>query len=462
MLLALRFFAVDDIILAPLCFLVLWIIVRNRARRNRDPFLRKLYYRGFYFKVICVFAYTFVTEFIFKGGDTGLYYQGVLDLRHALNDDFNFAGNIITTLKLDIDNPLTPYFYYDNYADDFTYNYMLSASNFFVPRLGLIPAVLFFNNYLCINLVFGFFAFGGAMRLFKVFHHYYPQYRRELAIAVIFLPSVGFWSAGLLKDPVCFGSIGYILYAVLNIFVKRTAFRASIAWIVVCGFLLYFIKVYILLVLILSVLIWLFAETNKLISDRTLRNIFSFMTFAISFLVSFFLLNYFTSQEAAKQYKLDTLMDKAEYQRKVVQDLAANDVPLGSNFSINTSNPVALVGNSLAATFFRPFPWEVKSPVAAFSAIEAAFFLFLLLNFVFKRGVKQFFNLTFQDPRMLMCFVFAIVFALAVGASTANFGALSRYKIPCMPFFFIMLLMVYKAGNLRYPNFFYKILNWVK
>lgn len=462
MLLALRFFAVDDLVLAPVCLFLLFAILRNRAEKNPDPQVRRIYYQGFYFKIICVLAYTFVTEFIFKGGDTGLYYQGVQDLRHAINDDFNYTGNVIKTLKLTIDDPLTPYFYYDNYADDFTYNYMMSPSNFFVPRLGLIPAFFFFNNYLCINFVFGFFALGGSIRLFKFFHNYYPKYRREIAIATIFLPSVGFWSAGLLKDPICFGSIGFILYAVYNIFVKRRQFRASIALIVACGFLLYHIKVYILLVLVLSILIWLFAETNKLIKDRTLRNIFSFMTFAISFGVSFMLLNYFTSQEAAQQYKLDTLLDKAEYQRKVVHDLAANTTPLGSNFSINTSNPVALVGNSLAATFFRPFPWEISSPVAMFSAIEAGFFLFLTLNFIFKRGVKKFFSLSFDDPRMLMCFVFAMVFALAVGASTANFGALSRYKIPCMPFFFLMLLMVYKAADLEYPKFFYKVLNWIR
>lgn len=462
MFLALRFFSVNDIVLAPLCFLLLLMIVRNRANRTKDPFLQKLYYRGFYFKVFCVLAYTFVTEFVFHGGDTSLYFQGVKDLRHAISDDFNYVGNIIGSLNLSMDNPLTPYFYYDNYEYDFTYNYMLSPSNFFVPRLGLIPAVLFFNNYLCINMVFGFFAFGGAIRLFKFFYHYYPQYAKELAIATIFLPSVGFWSAGLLKDPICFGSIGYILYAVLNIFVKKKKIKASLVWIVVCGLLLYFIKVYILLVLILAILLWLFAETNKLIKDRTLRNIFSFMTFALSFAVSFFLLNYFTSQEAAQQYKLDTLIDKAEYQRKVVSDLAANDVPLGSNFSINTSNPVALVGNSIVATFFRPFPWEISSPVALFSAIEAAFFLFLFLNFVLRKGFKLFFKLAFNDPRLLMCFVFAVIFAMAVGASTANFGALSRYKIPCMPFFFIMLLMVYKAGKLPYPKFFNKVLNWVK
>jgi hypothetical protein len=461
LILALRFFSINDLVLAPLCLVILYAVIRNRANRNKDPKIRKIYYRGFYFKIFCVLAYTFISEFIFKGGDTNLYFQGVKDLRAALNDDFSHIGTIVKSLHLTIDNPLTPYFYYDNYADDFTFNYMLNTSNFFIPRLGLIPGILFFNNYLCINFIFGFFALGGAIRLFKTFHHYYPAYTRELALATIFLPSVGFWSSGLLKDTVCFGSMGFILYAVFNIFLKKTKIRASVIWIIVCGFLVYYIKVYILLVLILAILIWLFAETNKLIADRTLRNIFSFLTLVASFIIGFFLLNYFTSQEAAQSYKLENLMEKAEYQRKVIENLAET-APLGSNFSINTSNPVTLVPNSLVATFFRPFLWEVKSPVALFSAIESSILLILTLFFFFKRGIKKYFKLAFADPRLLMCFIFSMVFAVAVGASTSNFGALSRYKIPCMPFYFIMLLLLYKKASLAYPKWFSKILNWFK
>jgi hypothetical protein len=447
-------------VLAPLCLLILFGIIRNKAEKQKDPQIRKIYYRGFYFKIICVLAYTFVSEFVFKGGDTNLYFQGVKDLRTALNDDFNHMGTIIRSFKLTMDNPLTPYFYYDNYADDFTFNYMLNTSNFFIPRLGLIPGILFFNNYLCINFIFGFFALGGAIRIFKTFHHYFPAYTSELALATIFLPSVGFWSAGLLKDAVCFGSMGYILYGVLNLVIKKTKIRASLIWIVVGGFLLYNIKVYILLVLILAILIWLFAETNKLIADKTLRNIFSFITLFISFLIGYFLLNYFTSQEAAQNYKLEKLMETADYQRRVIQNLAET-APLGSNFSINT-NPVVLIPNSIVATFFRPFLWEVNSPVALFSAIESFIFLILTLYFFFKRGIGRFFRLAFGDPRLLMCFVFAMIFAVAVGASTSNFGALSRYKIPCLPFYFIMLLMLYKKAYLPYPKWFAKVINWFK
>jgi hypothetical protein len=79
---------------------------------------------------------------------------------------------------------------------------------------------------------------------------------------------------------------------------------------------------------------------------------------------------------------------------------------------------------------------------------------------MFKRGVLKFFTVSFSDGRILMCFAFAIVFAFAIGSSTANFGALSRYKIPCMTFYMLFLLLLYNKQNLPYPKWFNKVINF--
>lgn len=455
MYLSARFFSANDVFLVPLCLLILYAIVRSRAERPENKEIRNIYYRGFAFKVLFGFGYALATEYIFKGGDTGLYYQSITDLRAALSDDFGFINTIVESKSIDLDNPLAPYFYYDNNPDDFTFNYMRSASNFFIPRLGLLPSLIFMNSYLCLCFVFGFCAYAGSIRIFKFFYYYYPAYKREIALAAVYIPSVVFWSAGLLKDSVTFGGIGLILYGVFNIFVRKNNIKASLFWIAISAYLVFNIKVYILLAFILALTIWFFAEINKVIKDKTLRRIFSFLTFLSSLIVAYFLLNYFTTQEAAQSFKLDTLLEKTEKQRNALESVKIEG---NSAFKINSSNPVALVLGSLTATFFRPFIWEVNTPIALFSAIESFAFLLLTLNFFFKRGIPLFFKNIFSDPKLLMCFVFSIVFAIAVGASTTNFGALSRYKIPCMPFYFIMLLLVYKKAALDYPQWFNKIL----
>lgn len=451
MLLALRFFSLNDIILVPVCLAILFAIIRSKAEKAENASIKKVYYQGFYYKVFFVFAYTLVTEFVFRGGDTGLYYQGVMDLRAALNDDFDHIGTIIHSKSIGLDNPLASYFYYDNYSDDFTFNYMRDVSNFSIPRLALLPAIIFFNSYLCISLIFGFFALGGSMRLFKFFNYYYPDYKKEIALATIFIPSVCFWSSGLLKDSICFGALGFILYGALNIFVRKRKAQVSAILIIFCGALVYYIKVYILLAFILAMTIWLFAETNKLIKDKTLRTVFSALTFIFSIGIAFLLLSYFTSQDAAQSFQLDTLLEKSEKQRMALESVAEFG---NSGFQLNTSNPVALIFGSITATFFRPFLWEINTPIALFSALESLFFLLLTLTYFFKRGISSYFKIIFSDPKLLMCFVFAIVFGISVGASTTNFGALSRYKIPCMPFYFVMLLLIYKKSALPYPKWF--------
>src|SRR4030095_7360863 len=120
----------------------------------------------------------------------------------------------------------------------------------------------------------------------------------------------------------------------------------------------------------------------------TLVSMFSIMTLAISLMVGYLLLNYLTSFEAAQQYQLDKVAGNAEFQREMYGNIAqhTND----SHFSINTSNPLVMVLEGISATFYRPFIWEINSPIVLLSAMESFAFLVLTLNFMFKRGVGKF------------------------------------------------------------------------
>ena len=158
----------------------------------------------------------------------------------------------------------------------------------------------------------------------------------------------------------------------------------------------------------MCLLIWLFAEFNKLVENKTLRNIFAGMTLVASAVVAYLLLNYFTTLEAAQQYQLDNFAGNAEFQRKMYADIALGKKD--SHFEINTSNPVMMVLSGISATFYRPFPWEVSSPIILLSAMESLIFLSLTVGLMFKRGVKKFFSLPYTDPRILMCFVFSFAF----------------------------------------------------
>src|SRR5690606_15203190 len=83
----------------------------------------------------------------------------------------------------------------------------------------------------------------------------------------------------------------------------------------------------------------------------------------------------------------------------------------------------------------------VRSPLMALSAAESLALLGLTLLMLWKVRGNLFRYCT--QPDVVFCFVFAVVFAFAVGVSTFNFGTLSRYKIPAMPFFLLGISIAY-------------------
>ncbi|MCX8020065.1 MAG: hypothetical protein N2747_06180 [Chitinophagaceae bacterium] len=184
------------------------------------------------------------------------------------------------------------------------------------------------------------------------------------------------------------------------------------------------------------------------------------MTFIIGGFIGFLLVNNLTSTEVAQQYQLDKLMQNIEYQRQMYAYVSMTFEGKDSYFEINASNPVMMILSGLVATLFRPFLWDIKAPIMFLAFIEASIFLFLTLNFIFRKGLLTFFKNAFSEPVLLFCFVFSFLFASAVGMTAANFGALSRYKIPCLPFYLFFLILQYQKMNLQYPRWFQKLINF--
>lgn len=94
------------------------------------------------------------------------------------------------------------------------------------------------------------------------------------------------------------------------------------------------------------------------------------------------------------------------------------------------------------------------------SSLESLFFLYLTLRYIFKKGLMPFFRNIFRQPVLFLCLIFSVIFAAAVGSTALNFGSLSRYKIPCLPFYLMMVMVVYRQANLSYPAWLKKVLGY--
>jgi hypothetical protein len=109
----------------------------------------------------------------------------------------------------------------------------------------------------------------------------------------------------------------------------------------------------------------------------------------------------------------------------------------GSISGLLSSAPLAIF-----TAFFRPLPWEIGSPTMVVSAIENTVLSLFVLYYLIRIGPFRFFRITLNDPFLVYCLIFSLFFAFGVGIAGTNFGALVRYKIPLMPFFFSFIYIV--------------------
>jgi hypothetical protein len=283
--------------------------------------------------------------------------------------------------------------------------------------------------------------------------------RREVALVTLFLPSVCYWSSGFLKDSICFGSMGFLLYGLFNVVIRRRRIIGSIFWILLSTYFLYTIKVYILLALVPGIGFWLFGHLSTGVKTLSLKRAITFLSLIVAGISGALLVNYLTSDAALSKFSLDNILETSSFSRDIYERGGVKGQ--GAYFQITTTNPLLLAANGLVATFFRPFPWEISSAIVMLSAIEALIFLTLILYLFFKKGLIAPFREIFSQPVLILCFSFSIIFAISIGISATNFGSLSRYKIPCLPFYLMFIMAVYSLTGLAYPRWMQKILSLI-
>lgn len=106
---------------------------------------------------------------------------------------------------------------------------------------------------------------------------------------------------------------------------------------------------------------------------------------------------------------------------------------------------LALFPQAVNVSLFRPYLWEVRNPLMLLSAIES-FAVLVITTYMLVRHPLKFFS-ALRSSTVMFCLVFSITFAFAVGASTYNFGTLSRYRIPMVPFYLVALVLIADDWN---------------
>lgn len=427
-----------DLIVSLIILFLAYYIASNIQKKKEVRFYHYKYYRqALFIKLFAGISFCLLYIFYFNGGDTIYYFNGTRSL--------TLLGykNLFAVAKLFI-GIRSPQLY--GLFDSFTWwpTYYSDPNTWAVCRFMLPFYVLGLGSYWGTSLIMNIFLFIPLWNFYKILVRMYPHQSKQMAIALFLMPSFVFWSSGILKDIWCFTAVIQMYVILYRIFYRKRKILLNILSFMLWSYVLISIRPFMFYTALITTMLWiglrwLKSIENGIVRQLTLPIVMLTLGGGISLIIT-----QLGSVAEGKYATVNSMMNHAVVIQKDLSRSEAygeNTFDIGS-FDASASSMLSKAPVALVAGIFRPFIWESRSIFMILSGLESAF-LFVLFIYVFLRsGIIGFFRAIYRDPFLLSCITFTIIFGFFVGLTSANFGALVRYKIPLIPFFTIVLFRV--------------------
>jgi hypothetical protein len=427
-----------DFFLAPFVAVFIYLFAlrfREKHYPKGHPW-RPYFIPGLTFKMLGALAIGLTYAYYYKGGDTFNYHYHARVINSALNESVGKWFNLLLAIP---EKGVGDYYEYTSQLW-----WYRKGSAYTVSAITAVLSAPFGSLYLPTAFVFAGISFTGLWALFRTFSRSYPQLTRQVAIACLFLPGVALWGSSIFKDTISMFALGWLTYGILQLLAFRNYNIRNIALTVGALVLAANVKIYIIMAIMPPVIFWALAQRMQRIKSVQLRAIISLFVFAT--LIVLFGILFSGSNYLAKGFNLDEIAKTSATTRGWIGYV--NTVEQGSGYDLGAFEPT-LTGmlskfpQAVNVTLFRPYLWEARKIIIFLNGLESLALLYLTLKVIFRIGFKRIFASIGQNPTIQFTFLYSLIFAFAVGISSYNFGALSRYKIPCIPFYLLSLILIY-------------------
>ena len=306
-----------------------------------------------------------------------------------------------------------------------SYDNGLFNDNRLMIRVNAFLRIFSFGNYHVHSIILAFLAFMGSFSLSKLFFEV-SRSKVLTYIAVFLVPSLVFWSSGILKEAVLLAALGFFAYHFYQLFdSKRTWKNYVMLFLMSC--VLIVLKLYVFMAFFPAIIIWM-------VISKWRRSLWVYLLMYILFIAIATLIG-----ELNPRYDfVNLIVDK---QRQFIR--LADFYPVNSRFDLEVlsyefwslllSSPEAIFN-----VFTKPWPNELNSILYIPSFIENSLILLLLVTtFVYGKALK-----VKEWDFVIFCLSFCIILYTVIGLTTPITGAIVRYKIPAIPFLMMAVFML--------------------
>jgi hypothetical protein len=393
------------------------------------PYLKKVFVLSLSLRLISALLSTLISQYYYGYGDTFSYHYCSSQIYDA------FFTKTDIGLELLFGNIDTYSVEASKYANWWFFD---NPSTALPSKIAALFGILSFNSYILKSFFFSTLSFIGCWQIFIIFYKRYPSLYKKIALTTLFMPSVVFWGSGLLKDPLCIFGLGILFYSTIE-FYKRESLFFNITCISVGIYILYYLKLYILIAYLVGMFFYFISNLNKKTTSKIIKYLLFLSCFAFIIIIV----------QISKAFLIDTIGDPSLLLEQVEMSQSAQVINSygGSGYTIETKpdgliNSLKLFFESTIIALYRPFIFEPQKIISLPASLENTAFLIYTLYTFYKVGFLSFFRIILKNELLIFCLSFTLVLAPVVGFASFNFGTLVRYKIPCLPFFLMTLILV--------------------
>lgn len=409
----------------PVIFVVaLSVFAAASAAAGLNRLERQLVWAGWALHIACSFALVFILRRVYGYGDCltyGMYGKVLGDLMWS---DFpKYAPEIVKlVIHLDADLP-----------------FEVVGAGHTTGSMAGIAAILSF--FLAGSVQAMCTAMASVALLCKVATYrslrmtFEERLRPGIFSAFVLIPTVAFWSAGIVKESVAISTLCLLVCAMQLVNGRRMIGGAVLG--AAAATALALVKPYLLFTFVLSLGAWFYARRAIARSGRvSVRPVYALIATALAVGGVYGLGLIFPS------FGVENLSDGLSRQQELGVGAGGGSYSeLIEPGARSLAGQLAYAPLALLSALFRPTLFEVRNGLMAINAVETTAALWLFVRPIWKRGPQVVWRAIVSDAFLVFCAIFVASFGIAVGLVTSNLGTLSRYRMPLMPFFAVFVLV---------------------
>jgi len=303
-----------------------------------------------------------------------------------------------------------------------------------IIRLNAFFRLFSFGSYHVHTVFMCFLSLTGLVYLYKFFKKFIIANEQYLFLVVFLVPSVILWTSGVLKEGLLVFGLGVMLYFLKNLLTEKNKIK-NFLFMHIGIFLLLYIKYYTLIAIAMPlfafVIVYKFKIKRVFLTYSSLLILSLTLGVLIKYIFPAYDLFQILSLKQQDFFGLAQSMDAGSLiNAPILED---------SVWSFLKNIPFALY-----LVLLRPFFFESLSPLMLAAGLENLIVILLFIVGVFAKRKKL-----LSDNLFMFCLSFVLILYILIGVTTPVLGAVVRYKVPALPFLFVILILMIDIKKLQ-------------